>query len=96
MGLVVGFASISLTGCSTITGLANGGTVLDARGIERSIVDWFAENDTEIATVECPATMTGVTGDSWLCVATDPWDFAVNVRVTMTSSDGFVEWQVEY
>jgi hypothetical protein len=86
----------SLTGCSALAGAANGGTVLDSNTIENGIKDWFLEDGTEIETVECPSSMVGKTGDSWLCRATDPWGFGLDVRLTMTSSDGYVEWEVLY
>ncbi len=94
LGVIFG-AAIVLSGCSTLAGLSNGGVILDVPKIEQEILNSFTKQGTEIETVECPSSMTGVTGDSWLCVATDPWNFSVNVRVTMTSSDGFVEWRVE-
>lgn len=88
-------AALLLSGCSALAGLGNGGVILDVPKIENEILNSFTKQGTEIKTVECPSSMTGVTGDSWLCTATDPWNFSVNVRVTMTSSDGFVEWRVE-
>lgn len=89
-------AALSLASCSRNLPIAGGDTVLNPSAIETGIKDWFWDSGTEIETVECPVSMVGVTGDSWLCTATDPWDFAVSVRVTMTSSDGYVEWELAY
>lgn len=77
-----------------LTGCGLGLTQLDSTRIENGIKDWFIESGVEIESVECPDSMAGKTGDTWWCEAWDPWGFKVDVIVEMTSSDGFVEWQV--
>lgn len=93
--LALAAASTSVvTGCSSVSNLVTGQITLDVPLIEDGIKAWLIEGGTETASVECPDSMVGVTGDSWLCLATDPWDFTANVRVTITSSNGFVEWEL--
>lgn len=94
--VALAFMASTTTACSSLTALANGNLILDVKKIEDGIKDSLTDQGIETAKVDCPDSMSGVTGDSWLCVATDPWDFSSNVRVTLTSSDGFVEWEIEY
>ena len=83
-------ASTLLTGCTL------GGIEIDSPLLESEIESWFLTQGVEIDYVDCPNSMIGEVGDTWLCEAWDPWGFKVDVRVRITSSDGFVEWRVLY
>jgi hypothetical protein len=90
--LLVGFtATLLFTGCTS--GL-DGLTTLDSNLIENQMKTWLSENDIQTDRVECPDSMRGKTGDSWWCTFTDSFNFERQLEVTMTSSDGFVEWQL--
>ena len=79
-----------LSGCALV------GTQLDVNKLEREIESSLINQEIEIDYVECPSSMTGQTGDRWLCEAWDPYGFKLDISVEMTSSDGFVEWRVLY
>lgn len=88
--------AIALPALVVLSGCSLGGIELDRPKIEREIRSSFITQGVEIDYVECPRSMVGQVGDTWLCEAWDPWGFKVDVRVEITSSDGFVEWRVAY
>lgn len=86
--LFIGGSTLLLSGC--VFGLVP----LDTSTIENGIEDWLISSGVEIDYVECPSSMVGQTGDSWLCEAWDPWGFKLDIEVQMTSSDGYVQWWI--
>lgn len=87
---------ITMPAIAFLSGCSLGGIELDTPKLEREIRSSFITQGVEIDYVECPSSMVGQVGDTWLCEAWDPWGFKVDVRVEITSSDGFVEWRVAY
>lgn len=94
--VAIAASSVVFSGCARVGDLVTGMVTLDPPLIENQIKSWLIENGTETASVDCPDSMVGKTGDTWLCTATDPWDFTLGIRVTLTSSDGYVEWEIAY
>lgn len=92
----LGNVAIIIACLGLLSGCASSGIELDTPKIEREMRSSFIAQGVEIDYVECPSSMVGQVGDTWLCEAWDPWGFKVDVRVEITSSDGFVEWRVAY
>lgn len=88
--------SMVLSSTLLLSGCSLGSIVVDTPRLEREIKSSFISQGIEIDYVDCPSSMVGQVGDTWLCEAWDPWGFKVDVRAEITSSDGFVEWRVAY